>query len=364
MSAVEVVSSTGAMPIPFESLAHGIGEGLRFASWNDALPVWRSALATLPGATLYHGERWLEALRTCYGSDLRVVTLHRRGELRAAAVFAYSKRLFSSRLVSIPFSDCGEVLAVDDEARAEFMRALGSSNQAKSMEVRGTAGAAPWVNVDCFAHWTLDLNHSFADLYSALSRTVRNGVKRGRKGGIQIERGTGIDLISRYFELQLETRRRLGVPPQPLKFFKSVHEKFSVNGDCEVWFATKEGRDLAGLVLLREGDLLGYKWGARTEGAHPGANHLLVVSVLEEYAGKARSMDFGRCDSRNEGLVNSKIYMGCTSRPLPYAFIPTAPRHISSEVLSGPAKVLSSAWKRLPLWATRLLGAAMYRYVA
>jgi Acetyltransferase (GNAT) domain len=368
MSSAEAVAavphSTGAMPIAIENVEHGVGEGLRFAPWKEVLPVWRSALATLPGATLYQHERWLEALRSCYGTDLRVATLHRRGKLRAAAVFAYSKRLFSPRFVSIPFSDRGEILAVDDEARADFMRALLSSNHHASIEVRGTAGSAPWVNVDCFVHWTLDLNRSFGDLYSGISRTVRNGVKRARKDGIQIERGTSIDFISRYFELQLETRRRLGIPPQPLKFFKAVHEKFSVNGDCEVWFATQAGRDLAGLVLLREGDQLCYKWGARSEGAHRGANHLLVVAMLEEYAGKARSIDFGRCDSRNEGLVRSKADLGCTSTPLPYAFFPSAPRHVSSEVLSGPAKLLSSAWKRLPLWATRLLGAAMYRYVA
>ena len=352
------------MPIAIESVEHDIGEGLRLAAWKDALAVWREALTTFPGATIYQHERWLEALRSCYRIDLRVATLHRHGKLRAAAVFAYSKRLFSTRLVSIPFSDRGEILAVDDETRADFMHELTCSNHSAWIEVRGTAGSAPWVNVDCFVHWTLDLNRSFSDLYSGVSRTVRNGVKRARKDGIQIERGASIDFISRYFELQLETRRRLGVPPQPQKFFNAVHDKFSSNGDCEVWFATHQGRDLAGLVLLREGDQLCYKWGARSESAHRGANHLLVVAMLEEYTGKARSIDFGRCDSRNEGLVRSKADLGCTSAPLPYAFFPTAPRHVSSEVLSGPAKLLSSAWKRLPLWATRLLGEAMYRYVA
>ena len=84
-----VTHSTGTMPIAIETAERDIGEGLRFAPWVDALPLWREALATLPGATLYQHERWLEALRSCYASDLRVATLHRRGKLRAAAVFAY-----------------------------------------------------------------------------------------------------------------------------------------------------------------------------------------------------------------------------------------------------------------------------------
>jgi hypothetical protein len=360
----DISNSRAAKPIAVGRVHSGVGEGLRIATWPDASSAWRTALSTLPGAIFYHRERWLEALRSCYGLDLRVATLHRGGKLRAAVVFAHSKRLFSTRLISIPFSDRGEVLAADDEGRRDLMRALAAANPKASIEIRGTAGPAPWANVDCFLHWTLDVNRSFGDLYSGLGRTVRNGVKRARKDGIQIERGTSEEFMSRFFELQLETRRRLGVPPQPLKFFEAVHEKFSGNGDCQIWFATHQGRDLAGLVMLREGTELCYKWSARSDGAHPGANHLLVVAMLEEYAGKARSIDFGRCDSRNQGLIRSKADLGCTSIPLPYAFFPSAPSHISSEVLSGPARVLSSIWKRLPLWATRLLGEAMYRYVA
>jgi hypothetical protein len=75
-------------------------------------------------------------------------------------------------------------------------------------------------------------------------------------------------------------------------------------------------------------------------------------------------MDFGRCDVRNQGLLRSKADIGCVSRPLPYAFFPKAPRNISSEVLSGPAKIVSSIWKRLPLPVTRVLGEILYRSMA
>jgi hypothetical protein len=85
--------------------------------------------------------------------------------------------------------------------------------------------------------------------------------------------------------------------------------------------------------------------------------------MIEAYAGKARSLDFGRCDMRNQGLVRSKSDLGCVARALPHAFYPKAPRNISSEVLGGPAKILSGVWKRLPLPVTRVLGAALYRYM-
>ncbi len=340
-----------------------VRNGLSMTPWPEGLPLWRAALTQLSGATFYHCERWIEALRSSYPFDLEVATLHREGKLRAAAVFARSKRLFSSRLVSLPFSDCGEPLAIDDQARAEFLSALASRDQHDSIEIRGAAGPAPWKNVDCFVHWMLDLKRPFSEIQAGFDRTIRSGIKRSLKDGVRIDRGTSADYMSRFFDLQLETRRRLGVPPQPFKFFATVHEKFSRSGDCEIWFATLNGRDEAGLVLLRNGDQLCYKWGARRENGHSGANHLVVSSMIEAYAGKGGAIDFGRCDTRNLGLVRSKAALGCVMRPLPYAFFPKTPSNISPEVLSGPTRILSVVWKRLPLPVTRVLGEALYRYL-
>jgi Acetyltransferase (GNAT) domain len=345
-------------------LNNAVRDGMTLTPWSDGLPMWRAALKQLSGATFFHCEPWIEALRGSYPLKLEIATLHREGDLRAAAVFARSKGLFGTRLVSLPFSDCGEPLASDDQSRTEFLRLLASSRQAGSIEIRGAAGPAPWENVDCFVHWTLDLKRPFSEISAGFGRTVRSGIKRGVKDNILIDRGTNAAYLARFFELQLRTRRRLGIPPQPFKFFSTVHEKFAQRGDCEVWFATRDGRDEAGLVLLRNGDQFCYKWGARAESCHPGANHLLVASMLEAHAGKLGSIDFGRCDTRNRGLVRSKADLGCVQRPLPYAFFPRAPHRISSEVLSGPAQILSSVWKKLPLPVTRVLGEALYRYIA
>lgn len=348
-----------------ESASYRFRDGLTMTPWVEGSQMWRAALAKLPGATFYHCELWLEALRAAYGKTLEIATLHRAGELRAAAVLARSKGLFSTRLVALPFSDCGEPLASDDESRAEFMRALALSNQAKAIEIRGVAGPAPWQNVDCFGHWTLDIARPFAEISAGFGRTVRNGIKRARKDKVQIEQGTEASYLSRFFELQLATRRRLGIPPQPFKFFEAVREKFADGGNFEVWLAKSYGSDQAGAILLRNGDQLCYKWAARNQSGHPGANHLLASSMIEAHAGKARSIDLGRCDMRNEGLVRSKSDIGCVARPLPYAFFPKAPTgNISSEVLRGPAKILSVVWKRLPLPLTRMMGEALYRYIA
>jgi hypothetical protein len=359
--------TTGAMfeqPLAMAPPMELASEGLSVTPWSQALPLWRAALSRLSGASFYHCESWIEALREAYGLKLEVASLHRHGRLCAAVVLARSKGLFSTRLVAMPFSDCAEPLALDDESRAELLRALAAANPSASIEIRGAAGPTPWQNVDCFAQWSLDLTRLASEIKAGFGRTVRTGIKRAMRDQVRIECGTDRVYLERYFELQLITRRRLGVPPQPFKFFDVVHNKFSRTGDIEIRFATFEGRDHAGSILLRAGGRLCYKWAARLEDCHPGANHLLVADMIEAHAQRATTMDLGRCDVRNQGLIRSKADIGCVSRPLPYAFYPKAPRQISSEVLSGPAKIVSSIWKRLPLPVTRVMGELLYRYMA
>lgn len=340
-----------------------VQDGLAILPFDQAKPLWDTALTRFPGATLYHRDPWLRALRRTYGMNLIVVALADSGAVRAIALLARSHGLLGTRLVSLPFSDSCEPLARDAGARAELMRRLVESRIARSIELRGASGPAPWRNVDCFLHWRVDLERPFAEIQKTFGRHLKNKAKRARREGVTIDRGSGRDYMERFYLLQLVTRRRLGVPPQPFRFFDAVHNEFAPAGNCEIWFARHDGQDRAGLVLLRDGDELYYKWGARSDDGPPGANHLLTASLVEEFAQQAKSLDLGRCDSRNAGLVSFKSDLSGVSRRLTYAFYPAAPHTVSSEVLTGPAKLVSIVWKRLPLPLTRIAGEALYRFL-
>ena len=88
-------------------------------------------------------------------------------------------------------------------------------------------------------------------------------------------------------------------------------------------------------------------------------NYLMLISAMDEFAGRVRHWDLGRVDIRNRGLRDFKQRLG-TSRPLPYAYFAHAPRNISSEVLSARSRIWSRAWRGLPLWTTQVLGTVVY----
>jgi Acetyltransferase (GNAT) domain len=339
------------------------GAQFQVRPFAQARQFWRDQIARLPGATLYHREPWLEVLHRCYRLKLHVATLG-PGSIRAACVMARGGSPLSRRLVALPFSDYCAPLAVDREAEQRLLTEMIRHLPGERMEFRGANAPPPWRTVDCFQRWTLDLTAPLPVIERGIARGFRTNFRSALKAGVKVERGCGPEHVERFYTLQLETRRRHGVPPQPLRLFRIVREVFTRDDSCDVWLASAQGKDIGALFVLRDGGDLYMKWSARRPSTINGASHLLVFSMIEEFAGKARQLDPGRADVRNPGLTRFKNEMGARPASLPYSYFPEPRRQISAEVLQGPAKLASQLWRRLPLPVTRLLGSALYGYFA
>jgi Acetyltransferase (GNAT) domain len=332
---------------------------------DQVIDQWRELAAASGNATLFHTPAWAQVLRRAYGFRVLAATVENRGKFLAGCLLARSKNPLQRRVLALPFSDSCAPLGIDDEAIAGLLQGLVADPRVGGeLEIRGIEAPAPWQTVDFFQLWSLDLARPFANVERGADRNFRRQVRRAASTALKIETGDSAAMLRRFYAIQLETRRRLGVPPQPLRFFSRVHEGFAQDHGLEVWLATCEGRDQAAVVLLRDGPKLYAKWSARTAESAPGASHLLFFNILEHHAGNAASLDLGRTDSRNTGLVRFKAEIGAVPEPLPYSYYPRAPRHTSAEVLDGSTRLLAQVWRRLPLPVTRAVGAVAYRYFA
>lgn len=347
------------------SLARDLGEAcLQLQPHPRACSTWSELTASMPGALLYHRDRWLELLRSAYGTNLWVATLARDGEICAGCILARSRVPFP-RMTSLPFSDICPPLASDPLASATLMAELAANPPAGRMEVHGVSAPPPWRSVDCFEEWSVDVTRPLKAIESTMARNFRRNARRATEAGVRVERSESLEHMHRFYALQLETRRRLGVPPQPRKFFDLVHKIYSPTHDCEIWIASRGGSDLAGAVILRDDDVIYYKWSARGSNTVDGAAHLLALNAIEEFAGHARRLDFGRTDRRNDGLRRFKAEMGAEPAPLPYSYLPEPPREISAEVLNSPiSRLTSTLLRHFPLPLARAFGAVFYRYLA
>jgi hypothetical protein len=331
----------------------------------DALHQWKQLGEASGNATLFHTPAWAQVLRRAYGFRVFAATLERDGKVLAGCLLSRTKNPFARHVVGLPFSDSCAPLGVDQDAIAALMRGLAAAPPlGGNLEIRGIKASAPWQTVDCFEQWSLDLARPFAEVQRAADRNFRRQVKRAASEAFKIENGDSAAMLRRFYAIQLETRRRLGVPPQPLRFFSLVREVFAQSHGLEVWLASCAGRDQAAVVVLRDGPTLYAKWSARTAESAAGASHLLFFSILEHHAGKAVSLDLGRTDARNTGLARFKAEMGAAPVPLPYSYFPRTARRTSAEDPDRATSALTRIWRRVPLPVTRAVGAIAYRYLA
>jgi hypothetical protein len=333
--------------------------------WSACQSAWSKLAARANGATLYHDGRWLGLLEQAYGFEVLVAAIAAGSELLAACLLARSANALRPRIVALPFSDACPPLAVEPAIVPVLLEALAGRPMARGgYEIRGAALPAPWQVANCFDEWVIDLTRPRAELSRRTASHFRRQVRRAIQNGLSVRCGSSIDDLYTFYQLMAETRHRKGLPVQPLRFFKRALALFSPVGDLEIWSATEKGRVVAAGIALKAFDCLHYKWSARRLGCSSGAAHLLTWSMIERHAAMARALNLGRTDARNAGLVRFKMEAGAQAVPLPYSFYPQAPGRISAEVLSGPMLMLSQVWRRLPGFATRTLGSALYRYLA
>lgn len=219
--------SLDSQGLDLNALMDGIGDtepplGVTIRPLADALDQWKQLSEATGNATLFHRPGWAEVLRRAYGFRVFVATLERHGKVLAGCLLSRTKNPFAHHVVGLPFSDSCSPLGVDDDATAALMRGLAAEPRlGGNLEIRGIKAPAPWQTVDNFEQWSLDLARPFAVVQREADRNFRRQVKRAASEAFRIDTGDSAAMLRRFYAIQLETRRRLGVPPQPLRFFCS-----------------------------------------------------------------------------------------------------------------------------------------------
>jgi hypothetical protein len=155
------------------------------------------------------------------------------------------------------------------------------------------------------------------------------------------------------------TRRRHGLPPQPLAWFRNL---VACLGDrLTMYVASKDGNPVASIVTMSFGNTVIYKYGASDAGQHKlGAMPFLFWRAIQDakQAG-ATELDLGRSDLDQPGLVAFKDHLGATRSTLTYFSDPNArPRVAHSRWLSRAAR---GVFAHLPDSALDLAGRVLYR---
>jgi CelD/BcsL family acetyltransferase involved in cellulose biosynthesis len=166
-----------------------------------------------------------------------------------------------------------------------------------------------------------------------------------------------------FYGLHVATRKRLGVPVQPRRFFELLWDGMLARQLGFVLVARKGRSPIASAVFLASNGRVTYKFSASdSRYARLGGTHAVLWEAIRSSCRNGdRVFDFGRTDEGNRGLRDFKLGWGAREEPLAYTTLaPHTPSPSSRRAHAALGRVI----RRSPPWVARATGAIAYRYTA
>jgi lipid II:glycine glycyltransferase (peptidoglycan interpeptide bridge formation enzyme) len=233
--------------------------------------------------------------------------------------------LTGNRFVSLPFSDTCEPLFNDPEHFFEVLEnaiCRVKSDRWKYFEVRpilcGPAACSSFETSDVYYSHRVDIHQPEELLLKSFHKSVQRKIQRAEREELRYEAGTTESLLKHFYKLLITTRRRQSLPPQPVKWFRTLID--SMGEAMRIHVAFKAEVPVASIVTLSYKKTLVYKYGCndlryRNLG---GTAMLFWQAIREAKSAGMQELDMGRSDRENTGLVTYKERWGAKRSTLTY----------------------------------------------
>lgn len=339
---------------------------------------WDRFVNEHPEGRCSHLWGYRTALEKAYG--YRCVYLEFLSEVKLCGVFP---SIWRSRhggwLISQPFNEYGGPLTrgLTSEQYRELTSLLLESaqeEQCRSIEVRGGIGseeaaqAGEWIKQPLHSYALLNLEEPDRLWRKALTNEARKGVNKARKSGLTAEIRRGVAAVQEpFFDLYLDSMKRLGVPPHSQSFFDHLAE--GIGDRLVAAWVMKDSRPAAILLGATTGRRVHifviasdrHAWAMRPSDL---AHWELISWACQE---GLRVFDFG--SARYGGQIQFKKKWGVSLYDYGFYLIasPEFRAHLKIQTVQTSSRsmtAMSTLWRRLmPLPLTRMLGPPIRKYL-
>jgi CelD/BcsL family acetyltransferase involved in cellulose biosynthesis len=291
-------------------------------------PRWPALVATHPQASVFHTRAWLSALRATYGyRPLVLTTCAPEAPLTDAIVFCeINSWLTGRRMVSLPFSDHCEPLSNEPAILEQLLthaRGAVEGGRYKRLEIRPhsalgeeTRGFQP--KGGAVLH-RLDLTAPIEQLFRSFHKDcIQRKIRRAERENLAYEEGNSEAQLLDFYRLMTMTRRRHGLPPQPLQWFRALVAAFGP--DLKIRLVRKDGAAVASILTISHRQTMVYKYGCSDASANKyGGTPMLFWQTIQEAKARGQNeLDMGRSDLDDPGLSVFKEHWGSIPTPLTY----------------------------------------------
>jgi lipid II:glycine glycyltransferase (peptidoglycan interpeptide bridge formation enzyme) len=289
---------------------------------------WSDLTATHPKASVFHQPGWLEALAKTYGYRAMALTSTPPGEpLSDGLVFCEVKSsITGNRLVSLPFTDHAEPLLSENSTSSAFLEWLQTEYKRHNwryLELRPSSEIVDsrYSLQPSQSFWlhTLDLAPSIEQLFRNLHKScIQRRIRHAERQGLSYEKSTSNKILEEFYKLLIINRKRFRLLPQPRAWFQNLIECMKPN--VEIRLVRKHEAAVAAILTLRHRKTVVYKYGCSDDRFHhlAGMPFLFWRLIEESKTEGIETIDFGRTDMDNDGLIRFKGHFGAVRQSLNY----------------------------------------------
>ncbi len=332
-------------------------------------PEWDRLVVLHPDFSFFHSAAWAKVLSKTYGHEPVYLRCSQRFELVALVPMMEVRSLLTGRRgVCLPFTDFCGPLVFDEGGSAAAIDKLSEvarERKWKYFEVRGSKMfeglASPALT---FYGHTLDLRSGPEDLLTRLKSSGRRAVRKAQRSGLSVQVVRTREAMLEFYRLHVRTRRRHGLPPQPVSFFLNIHDEVIKPGLGFIVLASSGSRPVAAAVFFHFGKQAVYKFGASDEKLQElrGNNMTMWEGIRFLAQNGVETLHFGRTSLENDGLRRFKLTWGTEEETIEYLKFDTVPGAwvTGRDAASGFHEVI---FGRLPPVLNRLAGAIIYPHL-
>ena len=341
--------------------------------WEILDPVsdrrWDQLAASHPDCNIFHSSAWARVLCKTYRHTPLYLHLSQASRtLGLVPIIEVASTFTGRRGVCLPFTDFAGPLLFDESSLPFVVRKLSDiarQRNWKYFEFRG--GNKPSISAvpaEVFYGHKLDLRHDNDQLFAGLASSVRRAVRKAEKSNLTVEVTRTPEALNTFYGLHVKTRKRHGLPPQPLSFFLNIYEEILKQNLGFVVLAQRESLPVAAAVFFHAGKSAIYKYGASDVKFQEFRGNDLVMWEAIKFLtnGGATTLHFGRTSPDGDGLRRFKLAWGTVEEAINYfKFDPRANSWLSGGSL--PRALHKQVFGRLPLKLNQLAGSMIYPHL-
>lgn len=334
-------------------------------------PRWDKFVEGHPFGLIYHLSGWKRLIENSFKHMKgHYFVINGDNEIKAALpVFEVRSWLIGDRLVSIPFATLCDPLVSDKNEFTDLfgaVKALSKELRSSYVEIR-TLNSAGLISGESLGKKSylchfLRLDRDLAAIEKKFHPSLRQRIRKLGKSGLKLRVADNENDLFLFYKLNLMTRKRLGLPAQPYRFFKTLWSEFYPE-KLRLLIAEFENITIAGVLLFLFRDRVSAEFTA-TDWKFIKTNpvHFLYWETINWARSEGYSVfDLGRTEKGNLGLMSFKDSWGTEIIELPQFFYPAGNKLEIKNSLAH--KMITNVFRRSPDFAAQILGNFCYAHL-